>query len=570
MLKILKYLKSYWLQIIFIVVFIAIQAWADLTLPLYMSNLIDFGINGEDVGYILKNGLIMILYTLLSVTSLIIGSIIIARVATGLAKGLRSLLFDKTLQFSNVEFDKFSSSSLITRTTNDVQQVQTFLSLALRMFIYAPLLAIGGIIKVMTTNANLTWIIFIAVISVIVIIFTLVLILVPKFKIIQELVDKINLVVKEALSGLLVVRAFSTETHEEKRFDEINIKLTKTNIFLNKVGSLLMPAMILIMSLTTVGIVWYGSFDIIKGDMLLGELLAFIQYATQIIMAFLLMSFTITMLPRASVSANRILDILNTNLTITDPENPEEKIVSENGEVVFENIYFKYPNADEYALENINFKLNKGETMAFVGGTGAGKSSIVKLLLRFYDPTSGNIYVDGINIKEMKQSELRKKLGYIPQKAVLFTGTIESNIKFGNPNILNEDMVKSIKISQSEEFINKKELKYEEPISQGGTNVSGGQRQRLSIARALAKNSEILIFDDSFSALDYKTDLNLRNSLAKEVKDASIIIIAQRINTIKEADKIIVLDEGKIIGSGTHEQLIESCNVYKEISLSQI
>ena len=520
--------------------------------------------------YIILAGAKMLGVALISLIATVCVGFIGARVAAALGRDLRFKVFKKVMNFSNSEMDKFSTASLITRSTNDIQQIQMLMVMLLRVVFYAPILGVGGIIKVFNTNTSMEWIIGVAVLSILSLVILLFAIVMPRFKIVQKLVDKVNLVTREILTGILVIRAFSTEKHEEKRFDKANMDLTKNNLFVNRIMACMMPAMMLIMNGITILIVWKGSHGIDSGVMQVGDMMAFIQYTMQIIMSFLMISMVSIMLPRASVSATRIDEILTTDISIKDIESKESFNKNNKGVVEFKDVSFQYPNADEPVLNNISFTARPGETTAFIGSTGSGKSTLINLIPRFYDVTEGEILVDGVDIRKVSQHDLREKIGYVPQKGVLFSGTIDSNLRYGNKNASKEEISKAAEIAQAIEFIDSKPEKFNSEISQGGTNVSGGQKQRLSIARAIAKNPEIYIFDDSFSALDYKTDTNLRRALKHETSDSTVLIVAQRISTILNAEQIIVLDEGKIVGKGTHKELLNNCDVYKQIALSQL
>lgn len=520
--------------------------------------------------YIFTMGLKMLLLALLSMIATIMVGFLGARVAARLAQGLRTKVFGKVVGFSNTEFKEFSTASLITRTTNDIQQIQMLTVMLLRVVFYAPILGVGGVIKVLHTNTSMAWIIAVAVMAILSLVLVLFGIAMPKFKIVQKCIDKLNLVSRELLTGLPVIRAFSREEHEEKRFDQANHDLTKTNLFVNRVMSLMMPMMMFIMNVIMIVIVWYGAKGIDTGSLQVGDMLAFIQYTMQIIMAFLMISMLSIVLPRASVSAKRIDEVLKRELVITDPSKEEINTGAKRGTVEFKNVSFKYPDADSNIIENVSFVANPGETTAFIGSTGSGKSTLINLIPRFFDVSDGSILVDGVDIRHMKQSTLRKKIGYVPQTGILFSGTIESNVKFGNPNITKEELDKAITVAQAKEFIESKPEKLKTQVAQGGTNVSGGQKQRLSIARAIAKNPEIYIFDDSFSALDLKTDAALRSALAQHTKDSTVLIVAQRISTIMNADKIIVMNEGKAIAIGKHKELLETCDIYRQIAESQL
>lgn len=520
--------------------------------------------------YIVKTGLKMLGLALIAMISTILVGYLSARIAAGLGRDTRSRVFKKVVGFSNSEFDRFSTASLITRSTNDIQQIQTTLVLLIRIVFYAPILAFGGIIKALNTNMSMSWVIGVAVLGILSLVGTLFAVAMPKFKTMQKLVDRLNLVTREILTGLPVIRAFNKEKQEEKRFDEANQDLTRTNLFVNRVMTFMMPLMMFIMNGVTILIIWSGANGINQGSMQVGDMMAFIQYTMQIIMSFLMLSMVSIMLPRATVSANRIVEVLDTDLSIHDPDKTQSFIPSKKGYVEFENVSFRYPKADDDVLSNISFTAKPGETTAIIGSTGSGKSTLVHLMPRFYDVTEGSIKVDGVDIRTINQHDLRDKLGFVPQKGVLFSGTIDSNVRYGKQDATTEEILKAARIAQAADFIEEKPEKYETAISQGGTNVSGGQKQRLSIARAIAKNPEIYIFDDSFSALDYKTDVTLRKALKNEIGDSTVIIVAQRINTIIHAEQILVLDEGKIVGVGTHEELLRNCEVYKQIALSQL
>ena len=520
--------------------------------------------------YLLKTGGIMIGIAFLSMTAAVLVTLASARLAARLSRVLRDKIFKKVMDFTNSEFDRFSTASLITRSTNDIQQIQLFMTMMFRIVVYAPLLGIGGIIKVLNTNATMTWTIALGVVAIMLVIFILFKVAMPKFKILQKLIDRLNLVTREILTGLSVIRAFSTEKHEEERFDEANKNLMKTNLFVNRAMTFMMPVMMLIMNGMTVLIVYAGAGNIDAGNMQVGDLMAFIQYAMQIIMAFLFISMVSIMMPRAQVAAERVNEVLDTDIMIKDPEEPKKFLPEKKGEVEFKEVYFCYPDADEAVLHNISFVAPAGKTTAFIGSTGSGKSTLINLIPRFFDVTRGSILVDGQDIRDVKHADLCEKIGYVPQKGVLFSGTIESNLKYGKEDATEEEIRRAARIAQATDFIEEKEEKYQSPIAQGGSNVSGGQKQRLSIARAIAKDPEIYIFDDSFSALDYKTDVTLRSALQKETKGSTTLIVAQRISTILHADQIIVLDEGNIVGKGTHEELLQTCPVYQQIAKSQL
>ena len=523
----------------------------------------------EQINYIFNSGIKMIGLALIGGISIVLVSFFASRVAASLAKILRKDVFEKVLSFSNVEFDKFSTASLITRTTNDIVQIQTFVVMMLRMIFYAPILGCGGIIKVLGTNKSMTWIIAVAVGTILIVISILFGLAMPRFKRIQTLIDKVNQIAREILTGLPVIRAFTTEKHEENRFDDANKDLTKTNLFVSRIMTCMMPSMMLIMNAISVLIVWIGAGQINDGNMQVGDLMAFIQYTMQIVMSFLMISMVSMILPRALVSAKRIEEVLKTELTIIDPSSSQNINVSKKGYVEYQNVYFKYPDGEE-VLSDISFTAKPGKVTAIIGSTGSGKSTLVNLLPRFFDVTSGKILIDGVDVRNLTQNELREKIGFVPQKGVLFSGTIKSNIKYGKKNAKDSEMKRAAKIAQASQFIESKDEAYDTEISQGGTNVSGGQKQRISIARAVIKNPEILVFDDSFSALDYKTDVALRRALREETKNTTKILVAQRISTVLDAYEILVLDKGKIVGRGTHKDLMENCDTYRQIAFSQL
>lgn len=520
--------------------------------------------------YILQAGAKMIALALLAMLFSVLVAILSGRVAASLSRILRDKVFKKVISFSNEELDRFSTASLITRSTNDIQQIQMMMTMVFRFVIYAPILAIGGTIMAVKTEVSMAWIIALGAGTILALIAILMSVAMPKFKTLQTLIDKLNLVTREILIGIPVIRAFVTQQHEEKRFDKANKNLTEINLFVNRIMTFMMPTMMLIMNAITVLIIYKGAYAIDSGAMQVGDMMAFIQYTMQIIMSFLMISMLSIMLPRASVSATRINEILETEPVIHDPVHPLSPDAAQKGIVEFRNVSFHYPDANEDVLSDISFRAKPGETTAFIGSTGSGKSTLVNLIPRFFDVSEGEILVGGIDIRKMSQKELRQKLGYVPQKGVLFSGTIDSNLRFGQQDATEAEIIKAAKIAQATEFIEQKEDQYASPIAQGGSNVSGGQKQRLSIARAIAKKPEIYIFDDSFSALDYKTDVSLRRALKQEIESSTILIVAQRVNTILQADQILVLDEGRIVGRGTHKELLESCEVYRQIALSQL
>ena len=533
----------------------------------------NLGVDTEKLqnNYILFQGLQMLGVALISMVSAISIMLLSARVAAKLGKTLREKVFKKVLSFSTGELNKFSTASLITRSTNDIQQIQQLIAILFRVVVYAPIIGIGGFTKVLTTSdSSMAWIIGVAIIAVLFIVVTLFVVAMPKFRKLQDLTDKLNLVSREILSGLQVIRAFNTEKKEEKRFDVANKDLMKTNVFVNRAMSMMMPLLMFVMNSIMVLIIWVGGHNVDQGIMQVGDMMAFIQYTMQIVMAFLMISMISIMLPRASVSARRINEVLETEPSIKDKSETKKFDQSKKGLVEFKDVSFRYPDADTEILEDITFTAEPGKTTAIIGSTGSGKSTIVNLIPRFYDVTGGELLIDGVNVKDVSQKDLRDIIGFVPQKGLLFSGTIESNIKYSDDNMSDERMYEAARIAQATEFIETKEKKYQDPIAQGGGNVSGGQKQRISIARALAKNPEIFVFDDSFSALDLKTDAALREALSEKTQDKTVIIVAQRISTILNADQIIVLEEGKVVGIGTHEELMKDNETYRQIALSQL
>lgn len=530
------------------------------------------GMNTDKIqsSYIINTGVIMLLVSLLSGICTIAVGFLAARTAAGLGRNLRKNVFKKVESFSNAEFDKFSTASLITRSTNDITQIQMLMVIMIRMVFYAPIMGVGGVIRALQKSESMSWIIALAVIILLCLVIVVFAVAMPKFRIVQQLIDKLNLVTRENLSGMMVIRAFNTERAEEKRFDKANTDVTKVNLFVNRVMVCMIPVMTLLMSGLTLLIVWVGAHQVADSKMQVGDMMAFMQYAMQIIMSFIMLSVMFIMIPRASVSAQRIDEVLETGASILDPERPEHFNEDVKGVVEFKNVSFRYPGAEEDALRNISFKAMPGKTTAFIGSTGSGKTTLVSLIMRFYDITGGELLVDGVNVKNVTQHELRAKIGYVPQKGSLFSGNIESNLKYASENASEEDIRNAAEIAQAMEFISEKPEGFQTEISQGGSNVSGGQKQRLSIARALVKKPEIYVFDDSFSALDFKTDAALRRALKKEIGSSTFLIVAQRISTIMDADQIVVLDDGNIAGIGTHKELMENCEVYREIALSQL
>ncbi len=526
--------------------------------------------NEMQTDYLLSTGGKMAALAFLGMAASVMVGFLASRVGASTGRNLRSRVFKKVVDFSNNEFDHFSTASLITRSTNDIQQIQLLTVMLLRIVLYAPILAIGGIWQVFQTNVSMSWIIALAVVLIALVILVLFLVAMPKFKILQTLVDKVNLVMREILTGLPVIRAFSTERHEEERFDAANMDLTKTNLFVNRAMTFMMPVMMLVMNGVSVLIMWTGAHGIDEGQMQVGDMMAFIQYTMQIIMGFLMLCMLSIMLPRAAVAADRVEEVLQSKTVIHDPKQPRSFDKGQKGLLRFDHVSFRYPGAEENVLHDISFTAKPGQTTAIIGSTGSGKSTLVNLIPRFYDVTEGSITLDGVDIREVRQHDLRERLGYVPQKGLLFSGNIASNIMFGNQDGTEVEMEEAAEIAQATEFIDAKPDRYKSQIAQGGSNVSGGQKQRLSIARAIAKHPEVFIFDDSFSALDFKTDVTLRKALRKKTKDSTVLIVAQRISTILSAEQIIVLDEGRVAGMGTHSELLEHCEVYQQIAASQL
>ena len=623
MLRLLANLKKSWLSVVIIILILCVQAWADLELPNYTSKIVNVGIQqggieasnedvvkkveflkqmpetkdlsesiveqmaieavkkeysdqGKDVNQMQINYIIIVGLQMLGIAFISmaggIGMMFLAnRVGAHLGKILRDKVFRKVLSFSNKEIREFSTASLITRSTNDISQIQNLVGIMFRVVVYSPIIGIGGLIKVLTgTDTSMAWIIGLALGIIVVLMLLIFAFAMPKFKKLQDLIDRLNLVTREILSGMPVIRAFNTQKREEDRFDTANKDLMNVNIFVNKAMSIMMPSLILVLNCITILIVWVGGQNVDAGNLQVGDMMAFIQYTMQIVMSFLMISMIAIMLPRASVSARRINEILDTDLNIKESKDLKKFDESKKGLVEFKNVSFRYPDADEEILTDINFTAKPGETTAIIGSTGSGKSTVVNLIPRFYDVTRGELLIDGINVKDVSLKDLRSRIGFVPQKGVLFSGTIESNIKYGCKELDEQTMKKVAKIAQAEEFIEAKQDKYNSEIAQGGNNVSGGQKQRLSIARALAIDPEILVFDDSFSALDLKTDRALREALEKEEKGKTVIVVAQRISTIMNAEQIIVLEEGKIVGIGTHDELMKTCDTYIQIATSQL
>ncbi len=566
---VLKHYKPYIPFIVLILAFLFGQAMCELALPGYMSDIINNGIIKQDMDYIWRTGIIMLAISAATVICSLAASLFASRTAAKSSRDIREALFKKVTAFSAAELEEFSTASLITRSTNDVQMVQQATVMVLRLACFAPMMGIGAVIKALHTSVSLSWTIGLALLVIVCIMAMAFFLVLPKFQVLQKKLDRLNLIMKERLSGILVIRAFNTEKSEEDRFDVANTELTKINMFVNRAMSFMMPSLMFVMNAVSILIIWAGSHLVEAQSLMIGDMLAYLQYAMHVIMSFLFITMIFIMIPRAVVSAQRIGEVLDVEPTITDAEKPESPDAYE-GRVEFRNVSFEYPDAEEKTLENISFTAEPGKTTAIIGGTGSGKSTLISLIPRFYDVTEGEVLLDGINIKNITQHDLREQIGYVPQKGLLFSGTIATNLQYGKEDASYDEMNEAAGTAQALDFISEKEHGFDEEVSQGGTNVSGGQKQRLSIARALVKKPRIYIFDDSFSALDFKTDKALRDALKEKVGDSTIIIVAQRINTIIDADQILVMDEGRLAGAGTHEQLMESCQVYKEIALSQL
>ncbi|MCB8818704.1 ABC transporter ATP-binding protein [Desulfosporosinus shakirovi] len=569
MIKLLKFLKQYTVQIAVVIVLLFLQVLSDLYLPTLMADIVDIGLANKDVNYIIKIGGFMLLIAAGGTVCAIIATYLSSKTAVGFGKILREKIFTKVESFSLHEFDKLGTATLITRTTNDVTQIQQVSVLILSMMITAPLTCIGGVIMALQQDTSLAWVLVVTIPILFAIIGLTLKRGLPLFKVMQEKIDRLNLVLREKLTGIRVIRAFNRIEKERIRFDEANADLMDNAIKVNLIMAVLMPAMMLIMNLTTVALVWFGALRIDEGSMQIGSLLAFIQYATQILFSLLMLVMLFIMVPRAQVSAVRINEVLDTDLDIIDPEKLKQ-VNDERGFVEFKEVSFRYPGADQPALKNITFSAKPGELTAIIGGTGSGKSTLINLMTRFYDVESGSVLVDGVDVREMSQKALRAKIGFVPQKTVLFSGTIAENIKYGRQDAPMEEIEHAARVAQATEFISGLEAGFDHPIAQGGTNVSGGQKQRLSIARALIRKAEIYIFDDSFSALDFKTDAKLRAALKPEIANSTVFIIAQSVSTVRDADRIIVLDEGEVSGIGTHKELLNTCKVYREIVASQL
>jgi ATP-binding cassette subfamily B protein len=563
-------LKTYWGYILLAVALLYLQAQCDLALPEYMSKIVNTGILNGDIPYIWRTGGVMMLISLAGAASSISMGYFAAKVAANVGSDLRTGVFSKVQSFSNAEFDHFSTASLITRTTNDITQIQMLLVMSIRMVFYAPILGVGGLIKALDESTSMTWIIAVTILCMLAVIITAFIVVMPRMQSMQKLIDRLNLVSRENLEGMLVIRAFNTQRFEENRFDAANRNLADTSLFVNRAMASMMPIIMLIMNLTTVFIVWIGSHAVAAFSMNIGSMMAYMQYAMQIIMSFMFLAMMFIIIPRAVVSANRIQEVLQRKETVLDPEHPVEFPSPFRPVVEFRDVGFRYPGGEDSVLSRVSFTARPGQTTAFIGATGAGKTTIVNLLMRFYDVTSGSVLVSGVDIRSVTKHNLREKIGYVPQKSVLFSGTIAQNISYADETMPSERVVKAAEIAQATEFITEKEEHYDAHIAQGGANVSGGQKQRLSIARALAKNAPIYVFDDTFSALDLKTDRRLREAISRDLKDSTILLVAQRVSTIMYADQIIVLDHGKIVGIGTHKELLENCAIYYEIASSQL
>ncbi len=570
MVRLLKYFKPYWWQILLLVGSVTGSVAASLALPDYMASIINKGIIGGDLHAVWMTGALMLTIALGGGASSIVTSWLASRISSGYARDIRTKVFTKVESFSLAEFNTFSTASLITRSTNDVQQIQTVLVMVLRMSLMAPIMGVWAIFKAYGNAPSMTWIMGLAVGVLLSIIAAVLVITIPKYRRVQKLVDRLNLVTREILTGLRVIRAFNREPMEEVKFDTANTDLTNLNLFINRVMTVMQPAMIMILNVTMLMIVWFGAHLIDKGSLQIGGMLAFMQYAMQSVFAFLMISMVFIMVPRASVSMQRIADVLATEPTIVDPVHPVDVSQRRGGQVEFDHVSFAYAGADEQVLHDVSFTAVPGQTTAFVGSTGSGKSTLINLIPRFYDPTSGVIKIDGVDIKQMRMEDVYRKIGYVPQKGILFSGTVDSNIKYGAPSAGDEAIKQAATIAQAHEFVAKLDGGYAAAIAQGGANVSGGQKQRLSIARAIIRHPEIYIFDDSLSALDFTTDAKLRQALRSGTKGKTVLIVAQRISTILNADKIVVLDEGRVVGQGTHRELMKTCQIYREIASSQL
>ncbi len=569
MIKLLKLLKPFIWSVIAVLVFLFLQAMLELYLPTLMAEIVNNGMMKGDTGYIWKFGGYMLIVALGSSVCAIVGSFLSSKIALGLGRDLRNLVFSRVEEYSLHEFDKLGTASLITRTTNDIIQVQTMLVMGMRFMIYAPIMCIGGIIMAYSNDRSLTMLLAIILPLMLLFIGVVAAAIVPLFKIMQKKIDKVNLVVRENLIGIRVIRAFNRIGSEQERFIEANRDLTDNSIKVNKIMAMMQPIMMLFMNITTVAIIWFAGLRIGNGQMELGGMMAFMQYAMQIMFSLIMVTMMFVMIPRAEASAVRINEVLDMNPEIRDSKNPIKADIKR-GYVEFKDVTFSYPGAEEPAISNISFYAKPGETTAIIGGTGSGKSTLINLIPRFYDVDSGNIIIDGVDVREMTQQDLRHKIGFVPQSIVLFSGTVAENIRYGKDDATEDEIKHAAEVAQAKDFIGDLTDGYDSPIAQGGTNISGGQKQRLSIARALVRKPGIYIFDDSFSALDFKTDGKLRAALKKETKDSTVIIVAQRVSTVMDADRIIVLEDGKIAGLGNHKELLKTCEVYREIVSSQL
>lgn len=569
MFKLAKYLKKYIWPLLILIVLVVAQVFANLKLPDYTAKIVNEGIINGDNSLILNQGIWMLVISLFGGVCAIGVGFLASKIATGFSMLIREKAFARVESFSLTEFNKFSTASLITRTTNDIQQIQLVFIMLLRLFLMAPITGVWAVIKAFNKAPNMTWIMGIAVGVLLIVIALLFAVALPKFKLLQKLVDRLNLVTRENLTGLRVIRAFNNEKTEQAKFEKANQDLTDLNLFVNRLMVILQPIMMMLLNLTAVAIVWVGAHEISNNTLQIGDMMAFMQYAMQVIFSFLMFSVIFILIPRASVSSQRVVEVLETNPVICDPKNPKN-ISRGKGRVEFKNVTFCYPGADEPVLDDVSFTAEPSQTTAIVGSTGSGKSTLINLIPRLYDPNSGEVTVDGVDVKSMKLEDLYSKIGYVPQKAVLFSGTVESNIKYGAPKATVDQVKSYAQTAQAKDFVERLEAKYSSPIAQGGTNISGGQKQRLAIARAIAREPEIYIFDDSFSALDFRTDAKLRAALKKVTKDKTVIIVAQRISTIMDADKIIVIENGKLMAEGRHDELLKCCEVYREIATSQL
>jgi len=572
-----QFIKPYTGMLLCAAALLIVEAYLALLLPSYMADIMNYGVLPGDISFIWRTGLMMLLITLLSVLASLFMGYFAARTAAGVANDLRRAMFKKVLHFSNAEMDRFATSSLITRTTNDITQIESVMMMAIRQFVYAPAIAIGGIIRALDRSVSMTWIIALASICITVVMMALFSVAMPKFKIVQSLIDRLNLVSRENLSGILVIRAFSTQNFEKKRFNKANKNLADTNLVVDQAFAFMMPSILLIMNITTVATVWVGAHQTSAFRIDIGDIFAFLQYGMLIIFAFIMLSITFIMLPRAVVSAERIKEVLESEGTIKYKENPLQFSKDFKGTIEFRDVSFRYPsstdkndNSNDNVVDNISFTARAGETTAIIGSTGSGKTTLLHLLLRFYDVNNGGVYVDGLNIRDLSKKELHNKIGYIPQKALLFSGSIRSNLSYADKSATDDRIQDTADTAQAQSFIESKPERYDSNVAQGGSNLSGGQRQRISIARALLKGAPIYLFDDSFSALDLKTDALLRAALKRKAGKSTMLVIAQRIATIMDADQIVVLEHGKIVGCGTHAELIKSCEVYREIAASQL